>query len=93
MPASVNARVTRAIKELNAKHCLVRRRHEGDNRAYRLRLSATGLALYRRIVPLALAWEAELLGALDTAEYRDLLRIIDKLAQRAATLERSRDFP
>ena len=85
------ARVTRAIKELNAKRCLVRRRHEGDNRAYRLRLSATGLALYRRIVPLALAWEAELLGALDTAEYRDLLRIIDKLAQRVASLQRDGD--
>ena len=77
------ARVTRAIKQLDARRCLLRRRQRGDRRAYRLRLSAQGLALYRRIEPLALAWEEELLRALDTAEHKSLLRIIDKLAARA----------
>jgi DNA-binding MarR family transcriptional regulator len=51
------ARVTRGIKDLRAKRCLLTRRDEGDKRAYRLRLSPAGEALYRQIVPLALAWE------------------------------------
>jgi DNA-binding MarR family transcriptional regulator len=80
------ARVTRALKELRARRCLVRKRDAGDGRAYRLRLSAKGLALYARIAPLALAWEAELLAALDAAEYRELTRLLDKLAQRAAAM-------
>jgi DNA-binding MarR family transcriptional regulator len=80
------ARVTRALKELRAKRCLVQKRDAGDGRAYRLRLSAKGLALYGRIAPLALAWEAELLDALDAAEYRELMRLLDKLAQRTAAM-------
>ena len=38
--------------------------------------------LYGKIVPLALSWEGRLLDALDASEYRDLLRIIDKLSRR-----------
>jgi DNA-binding MarR family transcriptional regulator len=76
------ARVSRAIKELSARRLVTKRGDESDNRAYRLRLSDSGLALYRKIVPLALSWEASLLEALDSAEYRDLMRIIDKLARR-----------
>lgn len=76
------AKVSRAIKELSAKRCVVKHRHEGDRRAYRLSLSERGLALYRQIVPLALAWEGRLLDALDASEYRDLNRIIEKLARR-----------
>lgn len=78
------ARVTRALKALRARRCLVQKRDAGDGRAYRLRLSAQGLTLYARIAPLALAWEADLLAALDAAEYRELMRLLDKLAQRAA---------
>lgn len=84
------AKVSRAIRELSAKRCVRKRSHEGDNRAYRLSLSERGRALYERIVPLALAWESELLGALDGAEYRDLMRIIDKLGAR---LERTPPEP
>lgn len=78
------ARVTRALKDLRAKRCLLHRRDARDGRGYRIRLSATGMALYRRIVPLALEWEARLLDVLDAAEQRALLRILDKLAARVA---------
>jgi DNA-binding MarR family transcriptional regulator len=76
------ARVSRAIKELSDRGCVHKRRDEGDNRAYRLSLSPSGLVLYHQIVPLALAWEGELLDALDASEYRDLNRIIEKLGRR-----------
>ena len=74
------ARVTRGIKDLRAKKCLVKRPDATDQRAYRLRLSATGEALYRKIVPLALAWERELLAGLDDAEHRALMRALDVLS-------------
>jgi len=76
------AKVSRAIKELSDRGCVLKRRDEGDNRGYRLRLSQSGLALYHQIVPLALAWEGELLDALNASEYRDLNRIIEKLGRR-----------
>ena len=76
------AKVSRAIKELSARRLVIKRRDDGDNRAYRLRLSDKGLVLYGKIVPLALSWEGRLLDALDASEYRDLLRIIDKLSRR-----------
>jgi len=76
------AKVSRAIKELSAKRYVLKRGHEGDKRAYRLSLSERGMSLYREIVPLALAWEGRLLDALDASEYRDLNRIIEKLARR-----------
>jgi len=76
------ARVTRGIKDLRAKRCLLKRRDAADQRAYRLRLSPAGEALYRKIVPLALAWEESLLASLEDGEHRELMRALDKLAQR-----------
>jgi DNA-binding MarR family transcriptional regulator len=79
------ARVTRGIKDLRAKRCLLKRRDASDQRAYRLRLSQTGEALYSKIVPLARAWEQSLLQSLEGAEHRELLRILDKLSERLDT--------
>ncbi len=79
------ARVTRGIKDLRARRCLLKRRDVSDQRAYRLRLSAAGETLYRRIVPLALAWEQSLLQSLESEEHRELLRILDKLSERLDT--------
>lgn len=76
------ARVTRAIKDLSRKRCVIKRRDENDGRAYRLRLSPKGLALYSEIVPLARAWETRLLASLEPREHRELMRILDRLAAR-----------
>lgn len=76
------ARVTRGIKDLRARKCLLKRPDETDQRGYRLRLSSAGVALYGKIVPLALAWENDLLDGLDAAEFRELMRLLDKLSER-----------
>lgn len=81
------AKVSRAIKELSDKQYVVKRRDKLDQRAYWLGLNARGRAMYRQIVPLALDWEAQLLDALDASEYRDLNRIIEKLARRLEAVE------
>ena len=75
------ARVTRGIKDLRAKRCLLKRSDPADQRGYRLRLSPAGEALYRKIVPLALAWERKLLGSLAEGEHRALMRALDTLAR------------
>ena len=76
------SRVSRALRLLEDKGYMVRRPDPADNRASFLSLTDNGHALYRQIVPLALDWEASFLEALDSAEYRDLLRVISKLETR-----------
>lgn len=51
------SKVSRAVKILENKHCLVRQVDKQDNRAACLFLTAKGLALYQKIAPKALQWE------------------------------------
>jgi DNA-binding MarR family transcriptional regulator len=73
------SKVSRAVKALEIKHCLVRQVDKQDNRAAYLSLTAKGLALYQEIAPKALQWERQLVGVLDINEHRDLMNILDKL--------------
>jgi DNA-binding MarR family transcriptional regulator len=73
------SRVSRAVKTLQDKQYINKDRDERDARASYLSLTENGRALYHRIVPKALAWEAELISTLDSDEYRDLMRILEKL--------------
>jgi DNA-binding MarR family transcriptional regulator len=76
------SKVSRVVRQLQQRKLLIRQRDKSDLRAWRLALTPEGRMLYSAIVPRALAWEASLLRALDAAEYRDLLRIMEKLDQR-----------
>ena len=73
------SKVSRAVKQLDCKGYLRKDKHNEDNRVTFLSLNAKGKNLYHRIAPQALAWESRLLGVLDVTEYRDLIRIIQKL--------------
>lgn len=81
------ARVSRALKLLFEKRLIVKIPCEDDNRAYWVSLSKTGKRLYAAIVPKALSWEANVLTALDDAEYESLLRILQKLSARLEEVE------
>jgi DNA-binding MarR family transcriptional regulator len=72
-------KVSRAVIRLAGKGLLARRPHPADQRAQLLRLSRSGLAVYRRIVPLAHRMQADLAAALTEAEQRELDRILRKL--------------
>lgn len=72
-------KVSRAVIRLADKALLARTPHPGDQRAQMLRLTRRGLAVYRRIVPLAHRLQAELAAALDPEERRVLDRILPKL--------------
>lgn len=81
------SKVSRAVKVLDSKGYLCKERDEDDNRVTYLTLSAKGKKLYHRIAPQALAWEGKLLEVLDVTEYRDLIRIIQKLDQRLDVID------
>ncbi len=76
-------RVSRAVRGLTARGHLVRRTDPEDRRRILLRLSAGGLAVYREIVPLARAAEAELMEALSPAEAAHLDALLTKLQAEA----------
>ena len=81
------SKVSRAVRLLDDKGYLLKAKDVADQRVTYLSLSRAGRALYERIAPEALAWESRLLDALDITEYRDLMRIVEKLNRRLDQLD------
>ncbi|CDX37748.1 Transcriptional regulator [Mesorhizobium plurifarium] len=61
-------KVSRAVAELERRRWLVRTPDENDRRVEHLALTKAGLAAYREMVPVAMAFERELLGRLSAEE-------------------------
>ena len=85
--------VSRAISRLLGRDLVARAQDPEDRRRWNLRLTPSGEAVYRDVVPLARAREAELLDALDPSERRQLDMLIDKLYRRASQLARRAPRP
>jgi DNA-binding MarR family transcriptional regulator len=81
------SKVSRGVKQLDDKGYLIKEKDAQDNRVTYLSLSASGLALYHELAPQALKWESRLISALDTSEYRDLMRILEKLDRQLDQME------
>jgi DNA-binding MarR family transcriptional regulator len=79
-------RVSRAVAVMAEKRLLSRRPCDHDSRAAFLDLTESGRALYRQIVPEALAWEAQLLAPLTPPERETLFALLEKLDLRLAEL-------
>jgi len=73
------AKVSRSVSSLLAAGLITRQTNPADNRLIKLALSKRGRRVYQRIVPLALGWEADLLGALGEDERQLLERLLGKL--------------
>jgi len=80
--------VSRAVAVLEDKGYLTRRDDPQDRRNRILSMTASGRALYDRIVPLALAREEYLLEALSPEDRIALDRILTALQLRAGELQR-----
>lgn len=72
--------VSRAVAGLEADGHVRRARDAEDGRAARLSLSRSGRKIYSQIVPLALAYEAQLRSGLTEREMAQLNRLMAKLA-------------
>lgn len=78
---------SRAVNRMEDKGLIRREEDAADRRNRILRLTPSGRALYRRIVPLVKSREAFLLEGLDESERAALDRVIDRLLARARELE------
>jgi DNA-binding MarR family transcriptional regulator len=72
--------VSRAVAGLIDLGHLRRRVAADDARRSHLELSPLGRSVYQRIVPLALAYEKELVDAISPTELKRLTALLDKLA-------------
>ncbi len=80
--------VSRAVKKLLEKTLIERNALDEDRRRQPLRLTRPkGWRLYRKIVPKALAYEAELVAALTVSERRSLAVMVGKLQAVAESLK------
>jgi DNA-binding MarR family transcriptional regulator len=71
--------VSRAVARLLERGLLARDTHGDDRRRSVLTLSSTGRRVHDQVVPLALAYERELLAPLDPAERVALARLLSRL--------------
>ncbi|MCG8506351.1 MAG: MarR family transcriptional regulator [Sphingomonadales bacterium] len=71
--------VSRAVNRLLETGRLERRFSDEDRRRSVLQLSAAGRKIYRDVVPIAKAYESELLNALSESESGQLNTLIDRL--------------
>lgn len=74
--------VSRAVAALLGQGLVLRRNSPADRRRSVLRLSAAGQRLYAEVVPLARAYEAELLRGLPPADRAALERVLVALQAR-----------
>ncbi|MET0984788.1 MAG: MarR family transcriptional regulator [Steroidobacteraceae bacterium] len=78
--------VSRAVQSLMAKGHIKREIHSEDRRRSMLTLSAAGRGVYKRVIPIARAFEQQLLDELSGRERKVLEDLITRLHERAQTL-------
>lgn len=78
--------ISRAVRSLSDAGRLVATADGEDARRQRLTLTPAGMSVYRRIVPLALGLEAQLLAGFSPAERAALTRLMTRLEEAAADL-------
>ena len=82
--------VSRAIRRMRSKRLVNRRTHSADRRRSMLRLSTGGERTYRRIVPLAIAFERQLLERLTPAIRNQLDCVLTELDRATANATHSK---
>ncbi len=82
--------VNRACKVLEQRGLAARRPNSTDGRSHHLALSASGTAMHRKIMPLALDMERRLFAGFDAAERQQFKTLLARLQLAAGQLEGSR---
>lgn len=76
--------INRAAKVLVDRGYASRLAHEADGRSHHLELTDAGRELYQKIIPVALAKEAEITSRLSSKDRQTLLEILEKLTGPAS---------
>ena len=83
-------KVSRTLTAMEQKGLIERHKAEKDQRSAAIVLSEDGLALYERVVPRALEWEADILDSLSGTHYRDLIKALEALQRHAQEMHTSK---
>ncbi len=78
------SKASRAASRLEDAGLVEKRAADGDRRLVALSLTGKGRALMEEMIPVARAYEAELMGALPEADRAALDRIVDRLLEQEA---------
>ena len=79
--------VSRAVAGLLAVKSITRKTDTADKRKIILTLSKKGQAVYRQVVPVALAYEAAILDQLEPGEKRTLSKLLDRISEIQAGIK------
>lgn len=82
--------VSRAVASLARARRIERTMQEADRRRSRLQLTTKGHAVYREVVPFALAYEESVLRGLPASTRRMLDALLDDLLERARSMRAER---
>lgn len=82
--------VSRAIRALDERGLVIRKRNTDDRRASDVSLTADGQGIYAEVSPLALTYEQALLEGFSTDERAQLMTLLEKLEHQLDAL--SDDF-
>jgi DNA-binding MarR family transcriptional regulator len=86
-------KVSRAVADLETRGLIRRTANPGDKREAFIGLTDQGHTVYQDIIPLALAYQEQVLAAFSDADRLALDAALDGLTAGAATLERAGDAP
>ncbi|MCH7805925.1 MAG: winged helix-turn-helix transcriptional regulator [Proteobacteria bacterium] len=79
--------VSRAVAGLLAVKSITRKTDTADKRKVILTLSKKGQAVYRQVVPVALAYEAAILDQLEPGEKQALSKLLDRIFEIQAGIK------
>lgn len=79
LTAMYKVAVSRAVKKLMDKDLLLKNQSEEDNRRFTLTLSDEGKALYAKVGPIAVNYEAEIIASLSATEIEEMDKLFTKL--------------
>lgn len=81
--------VSRLITQLEKRAFIQRKTCKNDNRSYQLSLTQQGKDLLDVIIPKAIEWEDSLIDSISSAEYQNLLSMVEKLEKQLDKLNQS----
>ncbi len=79
--------ISRALQRLLKRHLIERKVDNSDRRRQHLRLTKTGMDIYRQVVPLSYQYEQKLLEVLSRRERSDLSALVEKLTDHAQEIK------
>ncbi|MFL6817809.1 MAG: MarR family winged helix-turn-helix transcriptional regulator [Bradyrhizobium sp.] len=83
--------ISRAVTALMDRQLVERVENADDRRAFQLRLTRKGTALYQKLIPRLLRREQEILSCLSEQDRRNFARVLGKIEQSLGLVQSSKE--